>query len=86
MPRSNRAERPGIRSAAIMAVVIGAVLGAQATRAHGAEGAEDTLRVCADPNNLPFSNVRGIRNTLNAGPCDVIMGVPPLDVIATTRP
>src|SRR4051812_36941661 len=65
-----------------------------------------TLRVCADPNNLPYSNAkregfenrlagilaselgtrveytwwsqrRGfVRNTLNAGTCDVIMGVP----------
>ena len=64
------------------------------------------LRVCADPNNLPFSNERGegfenrlaamvaaglhthveytwwpqrrgfIRNTLDAGRCDVVMGVP----------
>ena len=64
------------------------------------------LRVCADPNNLPFSNRRGqgfenriadliardlgarveytwwaqrrgfLRNTLNSGACDVVMGVP----------
>src|SRR5438128_4075007 len=64
------------------------------------------LRVCADPNNLPFSNQAGegfenrlaemladamgekveytwwaqrrgfIRNTLAAGRCDVVMGVP----------
>jgi quinoprotein dehydrogenase-associated probable ABC transporter substrate-binding protein len=64
------------------------------------------FRVCADPNNLPFSNVKGqgfenriavliaraldrplayfwlpqrrgfIRNSLNAGRCDVVMGVP----------
>jgi mxaJ protein len=64
------------------------------------------LRVCADPNNLPFSNQRGegfenriaeliarqmdakvaytwwtqrrnyVRNTLNAGRCDVIAGLP----------
>jgi len=64
------------------------------------------LRVCADPNNLPFSNQHGdgfenqiaalvaralgrpleyfwlpqrrgfIRNSLNAGRCDVVMGVP----------
>ena len=64
------------------------------------------LRVCADPNNLPFSNERGegfenrlaelvardmgarvkytwwaqrrgfIRNTLRAGECDLVMGVP----------
>lgn len=67
----------------------------------------DALRVCADPNNLPFSNRSGegfenalatlvaraigrdpveyvwwpqrrgfVRNTLDAGRCDVIMGVP----------
>jgi mxaJ protein len=75
------------------------------------------LRVCADPNNLPFSNARGegfenrlaemvardlgrrvaytwwpqrrgfLRNTLNAGRCDVVMGVPAgLDAVRTTRP
>ena len=68
--------------------------------------ADHSLRVCADPNNLPFSNSRGqgfenriaelvardlhekveytwwaqrrgfIRNTLKAGTCDVIMGIP----------
>ena len=68
--------------------------------------AAHSLRVCADPNNLPFSNSRGqgfenriaelvardlhekveytwwaqrrgfIRNTLKAGECDVIMGIP----------
>ena len=68
--------------------------------------AANSLRVCADPNNLPFSNNRGqgfenriaelvardlhekvqytwwaqrrgfIRNTLKAGECDVIMGIP----------
>jgi quinoprotein dehydrogenase-associated probable ABC transporter substrate-binding protein len=73
------------------------------------------MRVCADPNNMPFSNSRGeglenklaelvagdlgahveytwhaqrrgfIRETLNAGLCDVIMGVPHLDMLATTR-
>jgi mxaJ protein len=76
-----------------------------------------TLRVCADPNNLPFSNEarqgfeneiaallardrhatleytwwaqrRGfIRNTLNAGACDVVIGVPAdLEMVRTTRP
>ena len=75
------------------------------------------FRVCADPNNLPFSNEKGegfenklaeliakelgervtytwwaqrrgfVRNTLKAGRCDVIMGVPTqLDLVATTRP
>lgn len=71
-----------------------------------ASAAERELRVCADPNNLPFSNQerqgfenriadlvaealaaelsytwwaqrRGfIRNTLNAGACDLVIGVP----------
>jgi mxaJ protein len=75
------------------------------------------LRVCADPNNLPFSNGRGegfenklaemlasdlgtrveytwwaqrrgfVRNTLGAGQCDVVMGVPTrFELAATTRP
>jgi mxaJ protein len=75
------------------------------------------LRVCADPNNLPFSNNRGegfenklaerladdlgatleytwwaqrrgfVRNTLAAGDCDVILGVPTAFELAdTTRP
>lgn len=75
------------------------------------------LRVCADPNNLPYSNARHqgfedklaalvgrelhrpvtyyywaqrrgfIRNTLNAGHCDVIMGTAAgLEMVATTKP
>ena len=75
------------------------------------------LRVCADPNNLPFSNRqregfenriadliardmgrtvkytwwaqrRGfVRNTLNAGDCDLIVGVPAsFDLTAVTNP
>lgn len=75
------------------------------------------LRVCADPNNLPFSNEaeqgfenkiaaliartfdarleyvwwpqrRGfVRNTLHAGTCDLIVGVPSsFELTATTRP
>lgn len=77
----------------------------------------DDLRVCADPNNLPFSDSQGrgfenklaelvarqlgksvsyvwwaqrrgfVRNTLKAGDCDVIMGVPAhYDLVETTRP
>lgn len=77
----------------------------------------DTLRVCADPNNLPFSSRDGrgfeneiasvvagelhrtvryfwmpqrrgfVRTTLNAGRCDVIMGVPvSLERVRVTRP
>jgi mxaJ protein len=75
------------------------------------------LRVCADPNNLPFSNDRGqgfenkiaellardlgkkieytwwaqrrgfVRNTLKAGSCDVIIGVPTgLEMVLPTSP
>jgi quinoprotein dehydrogenase-associated probable ABC transporter substrate-binding protein len=80
--------------------VLGAAL-AVASPSH-----EPALRVCADPNNLPFSNERGegfenklaelvahdlarhveytwwpqrrgfIRNTLAAGRCDVVIGIP----------
>ena len=76
-----------------------------------------TLRVCADPNNLPFSNDRGqgfeneiaellaremgarlqytwwaqrrgfIRNTLRAGKCDVVPGIPSsFELALATRP
>jgi mxaJ protein len=75
------------------------------------------LRVCSDPNNLPFSNSRQegfenrladllaremgttveytwwaqrrgfIRNTLDAGSCDVVMGYPAgAEMVATTKP
>jgi len=77
----------------------------------------DTLRVCADPNNLPFSNQklegfenkiaqlladdlgqkldytwwaqrRGFfRNTIKAGTCDVVLGVPAgFEMTLNTRP
>jgi quinoprotein dehydrogenase-associated probable ABC transporter substrate-binding protein len=87
--------------------------------AWATETAEATkpLRVCADPNNLPFSNQqqegfenkiaevlahglgqtvsytwwpqrRGfLRSTLNAGKCDVVMGLPvDIDMVLTTQP
>jgi quinoprotein dehydrogenase-associated probable ABC transporter substrate-binding protein len=88
---------------------------AAAEEAVGKESGE--FRVCADPNNLPFSNDKGegfenklaeliakelgkrvtyfwwaqrrgfVRNTLKAGRCDVIIGVPAqLEMVATTRP
>jgi mxaJ protein len=75
------------------------------------------LRVCADPNNLPFSNQRGegfenrlaemiardmgatvkytwwaqrrgfIRNTLRAGECDLVPGIPSsFELVLPTRP
>jgi mxaJ protein len=79
--------------------------------------ADATLRVCADPNNLPYSNAAGqgfenrlaellaqslgrkleytwwaqrrgfVRNTLKAGRCDVVMGLPSgFDEALTTHP
>ena len=91
-----------------VAVIASAVLPAHTAPAY---------RVCADPNNLPFSNEhrqgfenrlaemiaadagtsvaytwwpqrRGfVRNTVDSGACDVIMGVPAgLDRVETTRP
>jgi mxaJ protein len=78
---------------------------------------ETALRVCADPNNLPFSNDKGagfenkiaelmagelgrdleytwwaqrrgfFRNTLRAGICDVVIGVPTsFELADTTKP
>lgn len=75
------------------------------------------LRVCADPNNLPFSNRRGegfenrlaeliaaelgaaleytwwaqrrgfVRNTLRAGLCDLVVGIPSsVELVLATRP
>jgi quinoprotein dehydrogenase-associated probable ABC transporter substrate-binding protein len=83
----------------------------------GAAAPPPVLRVCADPNHLPFSNARGegfdnriaellarglgarveytwwtqrrglVRNTLAAGACDVLLGVPAgWDPVLATRP
>jgi mxaJ protein len=83
---------------------------------HGSNSARE-LRVCSDPNNLPFSNQRQegfenrlaqliaselhanvhytwwaerrgfLRNTLNAGRCDLVMGMPPgTGGVLTTSP
>jgi mxaJ protein len=103
-----------LAGAVLMLAAVSAVVGSKA-----AAGAirPPALRVCADPNNLPFSNRaqqgfenrlaemlaadlnttvsytwwpqrRGfVRNTLDAGACDVVMGVPTrMDRLATTRP
>jgi mxaJ protein len=82
-----------------------------------AHAADRVLRVCADPNNLPFSNRQGggfenkiaevlakdlaarleytwwaqrrgfVRNTLRAGECDLLMGVPKgYELALTTMP
>ena len=101
-----------LRSTAHVAVL---VLACTACAAQGDRGR--VLRVCADPNNLPFSNDRRegfenrladviaeeldarveytwfaqrrgfVRNTLRAGVCDVIMGVPgSFELALATRP
>src|SRR5882724_6659893 len=107
-----------IRRAARGMLVPGLVLALAGAAAGARMGAGPAvLRVCADPNNLPFSNSREqgfenrlaaltaremgarvvytwwpqrrgfFRETLNAGRCDVVMGVPAgLQLLATTRP
>ncbi|MDQ6887011.1 MAG: substrate-binding domain-containing protein [Gemmatimonadota bacterium] len=93
----------------LLALFLGATLAAAATPRE--------LRVCADPNNLPFSNRAGrgfenriaelvgrelgatvrytwwpqrrgfVRQTLNAGQCDLVIGVPVgYGLVRTTRP
>ena len=100
----------------ISAVVTAVTISAVVTSASGRHPAP-VLRVCSDPNNLPFSNQRGqgfenriaeliardlgkrveytwwaqrrgfVRNTLNAGTCDVVIGVPEgYGLVRTTRP
>jgi len=91
---------------ASLALAITVALGAAMDYSMLAQAAPAELRVCADPNNLPFSDARGagfenrlamlvaqdlgrhvhytwfpqrrgfIRNTLRAGSCDVVMGIP----------
>jgi mxaJ protein len=97
--------------------VLAGVCAVSAVAALTATGGAPVVRVCADPNNLPFSNDRGegfenrlaqlvaahlgaapeytwwpqrrgfIRNTLDAGLCDLVMGVPTeYELALTTRP
>src|SRR5690242_17530954 len=105
-------KRAIIRAAVGVSAIAGMAWSASTRRTSRA-----TLRVCADPNNLPFSNERGegfenkiatllardlgarveytwwaqrrgfVRNTLNAGTCDVILGVPAgYGPVRTTHP
>jgi mxaJ protein len=102
---------------AVVLGVVGACGIAAAAWAATRRSAPPALRVCADPNNLPFSNSRGegfenriaaliardlgqrleytwwaqrrgfVRSTLNAGSCDLIVGVPSgYGMVRTTRP
>lgn len=103
------------RDGAVRALMLLAGVGLGAPRADAEPRRE--LRVCADPNNLPYSDEHGggfenriaallaadlgvpltytwwaqrrgaLRNTLKAGVCDVVIGVPSsLDLLATTAP
>lgn len=107
--------RRPLRAAAVM-LMAATAFGVSFNCAAADEG-ERVLRVCADPNNLPYSNEalegfenrlaqtvandlhakieytwwaqrRGfVRNTLQAGKCDVILGVPAgYELTRTTRP
>jgi len=97
------------------ALVVAALVALACQRAPG--HSTPALRVCADPNNLPFSDRAGagfenriaallardrherldyvwwaqrrgfVRNTLNAGVCDVVIGMPrDSETVRTTRP
>ncbi|HYO16245.1 MAG TPA: substrate-binding domain-containing protein [Thermoanaerobaculia bacterium] len=99
------------------AVLILLLAGLALLAGKGVAGPVRELRVCADPNNLPFSNQRGegfenalaeilaremgatvrytwwaqrrgfIRNTLRAGTCDIVLGVPSsFELALPTRP
>ena len=103
--------------AAQICALAGAALLAGVSGALAQQAGHNGFRVCADPNNLPFSARDGsgfenkiaeliaadlgteasyawrpqrrafIRNTIKAGACDAIMGVPAsLEMLATTRP
>jgi mxaJ protein len=107
------------RRGLLVMLLTGVVLGSVSANPPRADvvTAAAPLRVCADPNNLPFSNSRGeglenriadllaqelrtrveyvwwaqrrgfLRNTLNAGRCDVVLGLPSgIDAVFTTRP
>jgi mxaJ protein len=106
------------RSAAVAALTLGlGVAAPHALETRTSNLAPRALRVCSDPNNLPFSNERRegfenrlaelmardlgmrveytwwpqrrgfIRNTLRAGRCDVVLGVPAaFELARTTRP
>ena len=112
--RSKAADAGRVRCT-ILLIFLGCLRSATAPGAAAEEARQ--LRVCSDPNNLPFSNEakegfenkladlvaaelgepviynwhaqrRGfIRETLKAGVCDVVIGVPQLlEMVSTTRP
>jgi mxaJ protein len=112
-----RVARGALPQGAVAALLLGAAAALSACAGERAEASPPELRVCADPNNLPFSNERGegfenriaelvaremgaeltytwwaqrrgfIRNTLRAGKCDLVIGMPSaLEHARPTRP
>jgi mxaJ protein len=108
---------PRGRPKRLLAIAMMAVVVAGCGDARAGDETARVLRVCADPNNLPFSNQREegfenrlaallasemgaqlrytwwaqrrgfIRNTLRAGDCDVVAGVPSsYELVLATRP
>lgn len=101
----------------LAAVAVARQSGVSGAFARPVTQATSALRVCADPNDLPFSNRAGqgfenkiarlighelgrpveytwwaqrrgfVRNTLDAGACDLVIGVSTgVDMLATTKP
>lgn len=101
----------------VLPAALALLLTADASPALASDTARPVLRVCADPNNLPFSNAREegfenriarliaadlgaelrytwfaqrrgfVRNTLSAGECDLIPGLPArFEPVTTTEP
>lgn len=116
-PREAGSLQPPPRAAAVAALAASLGLATPPAAAAAPAPPPRVLRVCSDPNNLPFSNEKGegfenkiaellarrmgatlrytwfpqrrgfVRNTLNAGECDLVMGVPgQYDPVRTTRP
>jgi mxaJ protein len=114
---SNATRRHGLFVAGLLALLAAANASGRPVAAPAGGDPSSVLRVCADPNNLPYSNARGegfenalarlladnlhrslaytwfpqrrgfIRNTLRAGKCDVVMGVPTrMEMVRTTVP
>jgi mxaJ protein len=107
----------GVSGASLGLLALALLAACAGKSAAAAAPAPRELRVCADPNNLPYSNRRlegfenrlaemvardlhatvrytwwpqhrgFIRNTLKAGTCDVLMGLPSsVELALTTRP
>jgi mxaJ protein len=106
-----------MKPVALLLPLVTLAASAAGVRRNASSESANALRVCSDPNNLPFSNEkregfenriaglvghelhrpveyvwwaqrRGfVRNTLNAGSCDLVVGMAAgVDILATTRP